>query len=248
MCYSAMVERNMKRLASRFDAAISIERFRQYQLLVEHEQTAGPGTIKAELGLARIPKSSQFKWAPDEASGRVYPNYFAPVLVGSGVSGRELVPMRYRLRPHGMPKEIPSKYNVFNARRDGLLTRPTWKKLFGRNHAVFPFYQFYEWVEADGRKVEVKFSPDARDIMWAPALYDSWSSHDGTISFSSFAMVTDEPPPEVAAAGHDRCPVFLKESVIDQWLNPHGRTKEELLSLLDHRESVYFNVEQAGGD
>jgi putative SOS response-associated peptidase YedK len=31
----------------------------------------------------------------------------------------------------------------------------------------------------------------------------------------SFAAITDEPPPEIAAAGHDRCVVSIKEQNVE---------------------------------
>jgi putative SOS response-associated peptidase YedK len=53
-------------------------------------------------------------------------------------------------------------------------------------------------------------------------------------------LITDDPPPEVAATGHDRCPIFLKERHIDAWLNPRGKSDQELFSLLDDRERPYY--------
>ena len=87
--------------------------------------------------------------------------------------------MRYRVRPHGAAVEIPSRFNVFNARFDSLETRRTWKGLFIRKHALFPFFRFYEWVRnAKGKKELVAFAPEGCDHMWAPARYDDWVSKD----------------------------------------------------------------------
>jgi hypothetical protein len=35
----------------------------------------------------------------------------------------------------------------------------------------------------------------------------------------SFAAITDEPPPELAAAGHDQCIMPIKPDNINAWLN-----------------------------
>jgi len=51
----------------------------------------------------------------------------------------------------------------------------------------------------------------------------------------SFAAINDEPPPEVAAAGHDRCSIPIKPDKLDAWLTPEGRSKEELQAILDDR-------------
>jgi len=174
---------------------------------------------------------------PTGETYRIYPYYFAPVIIETnGV--RELLPMRYRLLPR-TAVEVPGQYNVFNARRDSLQSARTWKPLFGSKHAIFPFERFYEWVERDGRKVELTFSPDGFEEMWAASLYEETKTRNGLIR--SFAMVTDEPPPEVAAAGHDRCPVFLSESLLDDWLRPNGKPLLDLDALLDHKQSTYFS-------
>ncbi len=40
--------------------------------------------------------------------------------------------------------------------------------------------------------------------------------------------------------GHDRCPIFLKEEYIDDWLKPQTETKNEIYEMLAHKEDVYF--------
>lgn len=166
---------------------------------------------------------------------RIYPGYFAPVIL-SREGERTLVPMRYRVRrPDG--GEVPYQYNVFNARRDSLQSAATWKPLFTRTHAIFPFTKFFEWVEREGEKHEISFVPEERAMMWAASLY---SAPRGG-GYLSFAMVTDEPPPEVAEAGHDRCPIFLDSNLLDDWLTPAGKSPEHLLGLLDHKEKTFYN-------
>ncbi len=176
---------------------------------------------------------------------RIYPGVFAPVIIADGkeAGGRRIVPMRYRVRmPSGA--EIPPQYNVFNARRDSLQSAATWKALFGETHAIFPFSRFFEWVERTDdndkiKKVEIAFSPSERGMMWAASLY-SPPKGKAILPYASFAMVTDEPPQEVAAAGHDRCPIFLREDLIDQWLHAKEKSKEELLTLLDKKEKTFY--------
>lgn len=239
MCYSTMVERDVRKMARRFNAKLdttALDEFRATQALV---QSMPPEEQKAVLGLARTPTASPFRWAPDEPSGRLYPGHFAPVIVTKD-GQRTAVPMRYRVRPKGTPKELPSKYNLFNCRLDSIQARKTWKVLFGRQHALFPFLTFFEWVERKGKKQEICFGPGAHEIMWAPAIFDTWSSSDGRVVFHSFAILTDDPPPEVSAAGHDRCPIFLEHSKIDQWLQPQNQSPDELLALLKYKEPVRF--------
>ncbi|MGE3262303.1 MAG: SOS response-associated peptidase family protein [Bacteriovoracia bacterium] len=173
----------------------------------------------------------------DPLDDRIFPSYFAPVIVEEA-GKRFLRPMRFRVQnPDG--SEIPSQYNVFNARHDSLLSAKTWRPLFGKNHLIFPFQRFYEWVSAHGKKEEIYFAPENREVMWAAGLFSvSPSGNDGAIS--SFAMVTDNPPAEVAAAGHDRCPVFLKQEQLKNWLSPQKSSPESLLLLLRSIEKTFY--------
>jgi putative SOS response-associated peptidase YedK len=50
-----------------------------------------------------------------------------------------------------------------------------------------------------------------------------------------FAAITDEPPTDVAAAGHDRCIINLKAEHVEAWLTPEGRSAEELQAILSDR-------------
>ncbi|MBT3583261.1 MAG: hypothetical protein HN509_00025, partial [Halobacteriovoraceae bacterium] len=154
-------------------------------------------------------------------------------------------PMRYRLRPAGSLEEVPAKFNLYNARKDSLQERKSWKQLLGKSHGIFPFKSFFEWVkDAEGKSQLINFFPKEREVMWAPCLYDSWSGPklvgNGKEHFSSFALITDGPAPEVAEQGHDRCPLFLKESQITQWLAPSASNPQDLVELLNQQEEVTY--------
>ncbi len=183
-------------------------------------------------------RSMPFKLPTDD--GRVFSNYFTNVIVEEKEQ-RIIKPMRYRVRPQSAVSEVPTKYNVFNARIDSLEMRQTWKNIFMKNHGIIPFTKFFEWVKGpDGKTKLISFAPDEREIMWAPCLWDEWTSRDGTIQFKSFAIITDGPPAEIEKMGHDRCPIFLAEDLIDVWLNPKARDKNEIYEVLKHKEKVNF--------
>ncbi len=103
-----------------------------------------------------------------------------------------------------------------------------------------PFVRFLDWVERDGEKRLISFWPDRGDVMWAPCLWDYWENPAEGIGFHSFAIITDDPPPEVLARGHDRCHVFLREDLIDAWPRPAGKTKTEVYRLLKQKQSVRY--------
>lgn len=237
MCFSVEVEKELQKLARYFKAQQSEADYIYFESLKQKAEDRE--WVKAQLKLKQKPRSSIFKEAnPDH---RIYPGYFTSVIVQDQAQCL-LKPMRYRLRPAGSHEEIPSKFNVFNARLDSLENRPTWSPLFMRQHGIFPFKRFFEWVEDAGKPRLISFAPENRGLMWAPCLWDYWESPDKSLSFHSFALITDDPPPEIKARGHDRCPIFLKEDKIQAWLNPQQLTKSEIYRLLKSREEVTFGA------
>jgi putative SOS response-associated peptidase YedK len=98
-----------------------------------------------------------------------------------------------------------------------------------------------EKQEAIFRKIIIEFnSPDAGDLL-APVIFSEKLEADGRLD-RGFAIVTDEPSPEIAAAGHDRCPAFLSKPDIMRWIDPKnwGRP-QELIALLGNRPKLTFN-------
>lgn len=88
------------------------------------------------------------------------------------------------------------------------------------------------------RNIVIQFSPRLSTNLWIPVIYnkDHWDKNP----FRGFSMITSEPRPEIAAAGHDRCPVVLREAEALKWLESTGRDHREHLSLLKHQEAVEF--------
>lgn len=206
--------------------------FDQFKASQSFEIAAGADKIKALLGLTRKPQSSKFYWCDDD--GRFYPNWFAPVII-QHESNRKIVPMRYRIRPNGSTKEVPTKYNMFNAKVESLNIRPSWRHLIGRNHAVIAIKQFYEFVN----KKEIAIAPREPELLKVAAIYDTWTSPGGEVSFNSFAIITGPPPSSVLALGHNRCPITLSNDQVDQWLSVNN--SREAIDLLMSTDRYEYN-------
>ena len=102
---------------------------------------------------------------------------------------------------------------------------------------------FYENVDRDGRNAVLHFVPRPAGTMLVACLYAEWVDPRGSQSLLSFAAITDDPPPEVAAAGHDRMIVSLKPEHVDAWLTPAGRPIEELQAILSDRQAPFYEHE-----
>ena len=79
--------------------------------------------------------------------------------------------------------------------------------------------------------------------MYVACLWSHWQ--EGNEELDSFAAITDEPPPEVAAAGHDRCIIPTKEENIGAWLNPDQKNLDAMQAILDDGARPYFEHRMA---
>jgi len=224
--------RQKKRLA---DA----ERSLQTKVTKKAQNDVRIATDKISKGLFKL--DDLRRTAPKGRDSRIFPGVYAPVLVVE--NGQRVVkPMRYQCRPAGKPAFYDTQYpGTYNARRDNL--EGFWKGQFGVSHGIMVAQRFYENVERvdeDGKSFNVvlEFNPADGGDMLVACLWSRWEGEGGPLL--SFAAITDEPPPEVSAAGHDRCIVPIKPEHVDAWLNPQSRPLAELYAILDDRHRPYY--------
>lgn len=239
-------------------ARLEQELFKQSRRLADAERKLRDKETKAALDNQRIAtaKIGQIKarlsdlsrTEPKDRDGRIFPGVYAPVMVVE--DGERIVrPMRYQCRPCGKPANYDTRYpGTYNARRDNL--EGFWRGQFGASHGIMLASAFYENVarhDAEGRElaegeaeenVVLEFRPRPRHDMLVACLTSTWTGK-GEPVLHSFAAITDEPPPEVAAAGHDRCIIPIKPENIEAWLDPRGEL-EAMYAILDDRDRPYY--------
>lgn len=183
---------------------------------------------------------------PLPRDSRIFPGWYADVMIlqdGKLV----LVPMRYQCRLPGWNAAMERKYpGTYNARRDTL--EKTWAKLFGYRHGIMVVTRFYENVSrhkmehrelAPGEQEEnvvLEFNPNPSHDMLVACLW----SFDKSAWLYSFAAITDEPAPEIAAAGHDRCIIPIKRELLNAWLDPNPKDLAAMHAILDDRDRPYY--------
>lgn len=185
----------------------------------------------------RIANFKRTGWDPEDS--RIFPGWYAPVMVMENWR-RVVKPMRYQCRPSGKPSLNDVKFpGTYNARRDSLDSY--WKELFGRNHALIVAHRFYENVEIEGKNQVLEFIPRTGDPMLIACLWSHWQDPAGKEpDLLSFAAITDDPEPEVAAAGHDRTIINIKPEHIDAWLNPDPKDFEALCAIFDDKRHPFY--------
>lgn len=193
------------------------------------------GTNKLKQAMRKLDDLKRME--PESDDGRIFPGWYAPVVIVE--NGKRVVkPMRYQCRPAGKPEFYDTKYpGTYNARRDNL--EGFWKGQFGRTHGLTVVKKFYENVDRDGKNAVLEFTPNSGEDMIVACLYSHWVGKDGE-DLWSFAAITDEPPAEVAAAGHDRCIIPIKPEHMDAWLKPDPTNLAALYAILDDRERPYY--------
>ncbi|SAL80655.1 SOS response-associated peptidase family protein [Caballeronia telluris] len=256
-------ERQIKASIDRFNAEqatkLEQELFKQRTRLSDAERTLQSKVTKAATESKRIATDKIDaalrrledinRTDPQPRDSRIFPGTYAPVLVME--SGKYVVkPMRYQCRIAGKPAHYDVKYpGTYNARRDNL--EGFWKPCFGYTHGVILVDVFYENVskaKMEGTLLEthekdenvvLEFRPNNGHLMHVACLWSRWSA-PGQPDLLSFAAITDEPPPEVEAAGHDRCIVPIKVKNIESWLNPGASDLEAMYAILDDRDRPYY--------
>jgi putative SOS response-associated peptidase YedK len=233
--------------------------FEQRKRLADAERTLQTKPTKAAANSQRI-ATDKIAWAMGKLAdlkrleltdldSRIFPGHYAPVMVME--NGRRVVkPMRYQCRPAGKPAFYDTKFpGTYNARRDNL--EGFWKELFGYSHGIAVVNAFFENVNehrAEGRELRegedvknltLEFRPRPTQDMLVACLWSRWTS-PGEPDLLSFAAITDEPPPEVSAAGHDRCIIPIRPENIDAWLNPDPRNLAAQYAILDDRARPYY--------
>ena len=196
-------------------------------------------TDKIEKAVTRLDRLKATK--PHPAEARIFPLHYAPIVMQAG--GKRLMRLaRYHCRKPGEVAFIDRKLpGLYNARRDSL--GKYWKELFGVSHAVMLVESFFENVDRDGQNQVLHFVPRPAGTMLIACLVAEWKDPKGGAPLLSFAAITDEPPPEVAAAGHDRMIINLKPEHLDAWLKPEGHSLDELQGILGDRQMPYYEHE-----
>jgi putative SOS response-associated peptidase YedK len=172
---------------------------------------------------------------------RIFPMIYTGVIIKQ--NGQNLLtPMRYFCRPAGKPAFYDKQFpGLYNARRDNL--QKFWGRQFGHHHAIMVVESFYENVRVQTlerpENVVLHFTPEPAQTMLIACLWSHWTG-PGEPDIRGFAAITDEPPADVAAAGHDRCVVNLRPGHVEAWLTPENRTAEELQAILSDRAVSLF--------
>ena len=183
---------------------------------------------------------------PHMADARIFPMHYAPIVIND--NGRKVIRLaRYHCRLPDKRASVDQQFpGLYNARRDNI--EKYWGSAFGTSHALLLVESFFENVERGGKNAVLHFQPRPAGTMYIACLYSEWADPKTGEKLLSFAAITDEPPAEVAAAGHDRMIVSLKPDNLDAWLAPRRprqevEGREALQAILSDRQAPFYGHE-----
>ena len=156
---------------------------------------------------------------PLTMSGEIRPTDIAAVIAPAKNGQRAVFPMQWGFHVDGL------KAPLVNARIETAPEKPTFRDSWYRRRCIIPASWYFEWQHItmpDGRKrtgEKYSIQPRDSDVTWLAGLY-RFEEKNG-FRYPVFVVLT-RPPSDAVSGIHDRMPVILPESSIDEWIAPDG--------------------------
>ena len=160
---------------------------------------------------------------PLSMSGEIRPTDIAAVIAPDKNGRRTVFPMQWGFHVRGL------KQPVVNARIETAAEKPAFCDSWYRRRCIIPASWYFEWQHYDlpnGRKkTGEKYAIQPRDaeITWLAGLYQMEEING--FRYPAFVVLTRRPCDSVSAI-HDRMPVILPESAINEWIAPDGEPEK----------------------
>src|SRR5215813_6942899 len=142
---------------------------------------------------------------------------------------RQFEEMRWQLVPNFEPT-FTTKLSTINAKSETVFESRLFGDLVMHQRCVVPLSGFFEWKTDGQRKRPFKIHLQSETIMSVAGIWDTWrpGMPFERCSFSILTTTANRFMREI----HDRMPVILDSSVLEDWLNPEIHERELLQELL----------------
>jgi putative SOS response-associated peptidase YedK len=142
---------------------------------------------------------------------------------------RSLDVMRWGLVPF-WAKDIKIGFPAFNAKAEGIETKPAFRDAFQRRRCLVPLDNFYERKKTSAGNQPYAIALADRRLMAMAGLWDTWRSSAGE-RVRSFTIITTTPN-KLCTELHNRMPVILKPEAWPVWLGEDPADALDLKALL----------------
>jgi putative SOS response-associated peptidase YedK len=142
---------------------------------------------------------------------------------------RTLAAYKWGLVPN-WAKDPSAIKGTFNARAEGIATKPMFRSAFQRQRILVPVDAFFEWqkIGPKERQPYVFTRADGEPVVFA-GLREWWRDAEG-IELRTATIITTVAGPDMPI--HDRQPVVLERADWDQWLDRQLTDSKALQPLL----------------
>ena len=192
-------------MCTRFYAALSPE-------LRPYIETARKMNI-AEQMMRNLAKSTTM-------TGEIRPTDMAAVIAPNKQGIRSVFPMLWGFTEKGINRPL------VNCRIETAKVKPIWNDSWKHHRCVIPASYYYEWehytTENGKTKTGNKYAiqPCGSDVTYLAGLYRIEELND--FKYPVFTVLTRAPTNELRQI-HDRMPLILPYSAIDEWISPNGK-------------------------
>ncbi len=156
---------------------------------------------------------------PTTMTGEIRPTDMAAVIAPNKHGVRSVFPMLWGFYVESLHKPL------VNCRIETAKLKPLWSDSWQQRRCVIPASYYYEWQhysDINGKvKTGDKFAIQPCDfkITYLAGLYRIEKFRD--LKYPVFAVLTKTPTAKLQEI-HDRMPLILPESAIDEWISPDG--------------------------
>ena len=152
-------------------------------------------------------------------TGEIRPTDMAAVIAPNKRGERSVFPMLWGFYEESLHKPL------VNCRVETARIKSLWSESWKKRRCVIPASYYFEWkhyADSNGKvKTGEKYAiqPRGSDVTYLAGLYRIEESRD--LKYPVFAVLTRAPTDNLREI-HDRMPVILPESAIDEWIDPDG--------------------------
>ena len=156
-----------------------------------------------------------------QLSYNVCPTDQIGIIMPDGDGGRAFARARWGLVPYWWSKPLKQLPATFNARSDGVATKPMYRDAFKKRRCVVPMSGFYEWRQMEDGKQPFFISAAHSGVLSCAGLWETWKDREQDETIRSATLIVTEANPFMSEI-HDRMPVFLPPEKLEGWLDGSG--------------------------
>lgn len=122
---------------------------------------------------------------------------------------------------------------AFNAKAETVAEKPMFRGAIEKQRCVIPADAFYEWAPVKGaprqRKQPFVFKAPSSDLLLIAGLWERWRPRgDDSAPYLYTCTILTTEANDLVRPVHDRMPVLIEPSELEDWLSPEPLEKGEL--------------------